>query len=102
MRLAITLGKQTIQNGRDKATKLYNDVERIFQFKEATAVFNRMDKKANENLFETKTNLHGSEVAVQMMDIKLSSLQSEIISSVSSHSTTLFTLKVPSMLKNIK
>ncbi|CAJ0768311.1 15222_t:CDS:10, partial [Entrophospora sp. SA101] len=79
------------KNARDKATKLYNDVERIFQFKEATAIFNRMDKKANENLFETKTNLYGSEVAVQMMDIKLSSLRSEIPSSVSSHSTTLFT-----------
>ncbi|CAG8650095.1 3014_t:CDS:10, partial [Funneliformis mosseae] len=79
------------KKARDKATKLYNDVERIFQFKEATAVFDRMDKRVNENLFETKTNLYGSEVAVQMMDIKLSSLRSEIPSSVSSHSTTLFT-----------
>ncbi|CAG8592120.1 14371_t:CDS:2, partial [Acaulospora colombiana] len=50
-----------------------------------------MDKKANENLFETKTALYGSEVAVQMMDTKLGSFRLEIPSAVSCHSTTIST-----------
>ncbi|CAG8639325.1 9075_t:CDS:2, partial [Paraglomus occultum] len=56
---------------------------------EVTAFFDQMDKKlrANENLFDTKTDLYGSEVAVQMIDAKLSSFQSEI-SSVSNVVTT--------------
>ncbi|CAG8606342.1 11066_t:CDS:10, partial [Ambispora gerdemannii] len=77
------------KKAQEKATKLFNNVERYFQFKEVTAFFDQMDKKlqANENLFDTKTNLYGSEVAVQMIDAKLSSFQSEI-SSVSNVVTT--------------
>ncbi|CAG8693252.1 12748_t:CDS:10, partial [Acaulospora morrowiae] len=66
------------KKARDKATKLYNDAERFFQFKEVIAFFDQMDKKANENLFDTKTNLYGSEVAVQMIGTKLSSFQTSM------------------------
>ncbi|CAG8746379.1 12965_t:CDS:2, partial [Ambispora leptoticha] len=59
------------KKAQEKATKLFNNVERYFQFKEVTAFFDQMDKK----------------VAVQMIDAKLSAFQSEI-SSVSNVVTT--------------
>nr|CAG8465587.1 9951_t:CDS:10 [Entrophospora candida] len=63
------------KNAWDKATKLYNDVERIFQFKEATATFLEWIKRS------CSTN--------DGHKIELSSIRNT--SSVSSHSTTLFT-----------
>ncbi|RHZ72153.1 hypothetical protein Glove_245g1 [Diversispora epigaea] len=78
------------KKARRKATALFNNVEKCFQFKEVTVFFDRMDKKANENLFEAKTDLYGSEIAVQMIDMRLSSFRSEI-SPASSQSTVLST-----------
>ncbi|CAG8566033.1 4748_t:CDS:2, partial [Dentiscutata erythropus] len=63
------------KKARDKATKLYKNAERNFEFKEIVAFFVRMDEKANINIFNTKTNLYGSEVAVQMINDKLNDFQ---------------------------
>ncbi|CAG8598552.1 10660_t:CDS:2 [Cetraspora pellucida] len=59
------------RKARDKATKIYKNVESNFKFKEIVAFFAQMDEKANINIFDAKTNLYGSEVAVQMISDKL-------------------------------
>ncbi|CAG8685202.1 3979_t:CDS:10, partial [Cetraspora pellucida] len=68
-------GISSNRKARDKVTKLYKNAERNFKFKEIVAFFVRMDEKANINIFDAKTNLYGSEVAVQMISDKLTDFQ---------------------------
>ncbi|CAG8779446.1 20511_t:CDS:2 [Gigaspora margarita] len=72
---SVSINQSLSKKARDKATKLHKNVEKIFKFKEAIAFFVQMDEKANRNIFDAKTNLYGSEVAVQMISDKLTDFQ---------------------------
>ncbi|CAG8493516.1 3880_t:CDS:10 [Gigaspora margarita] len=55
----ISINQSLNKKAQNRAKKLYKNVEKQFQFKETSA---------NRNIFDVKTNLYGSEVAVQMIN----------------------------------
>ncbi|CAG8842274.1 5264_t:CDS:2, partial [Racocetra persica] len=63
------------QKSYDKVTKLYKNAERNFEFKEIVAFFVQIDEKTNIFIFDAKTNLYRSEVAVQIINDKLNNFQ---------------------------
>ncbi|CAI2195189.1 17628_t:CDS:2, partial [Funneliformis geosporum] len=84
-----TMNHQSIsKSARNKATRLYNNIEEIFNSKEVSTFFERMDVKALEEskreLLVVKKSLFETEVQLTVEDQKLATISSNSTSEASS------------------
>ncbi|CAG8839370.1 43587_t:CDS:2, partial [Gigaspora margarita] len=97
----ISINQSSNRKARDTAKKLHKNIEKQFQFNETIAFFIQMDEKVNRNIFDVKTNLYGSEVAVQMINDKLTDFQSKKSSlKRSNEETNIVEIKRPCIQKD--